>query len=38
MIGAATVADPYAGTLTHTFLTAGITGTATGPHSWEKRD
>lgn len=35
MVGAATIADPYAGTLTHAFLTAGIPGTATGPHSWK---
>jgi Flp pilus assembly protein TadG len=35
MIGTATVADPYAGTLTHAFLTAGMPTTSTGPHSWK---
>jgi Flp pilus assembly protein TadG len=35
MIGAPRVADPYAGTLTHAFLTKGIPGTSAGAHSWK---
>jgi hypothetical protein len=35
MIGAPSVSDPYAGTLTHAFLTARIPTTATSKHSWK---
>src|SRR5262249_34528526 len=35
MIGTATVADPYAGMLTHAFLTGLIPGTPSGSHTWK---
>ena len=35
MIGAPRISDPYAGIFTHSFLTTGIPGTSTGPHSWK---
>jgi hypothetical protein len=34
MIGAPSILDPYAGTLTHAFLTGGIPGSSGGSHFW----